>query len=134
MSGKRGNGRDKAPSVREDAQEPPVAAPSEEAGADPGEGALTAVSETSLTVATPYAGVLTLPRDRRRGMRVQSRGRRIVIDPMAPRLDAAADPWQSNPCHQEVKDAEGNGEPNQLRHKGRYVELRHRPAPIMSQP
>jgi len=50
------------------------------------EGALTAISETALTLATPYAGTLVLPRDRRRSMRVQGSGRRIVIDPTAHHL------------------------------------------------
>ena len=61
------------------------------AGGDPGdldmaEGALTAVSEAGLVLATPYAGRLTLPRDRRRWVRVQGNGRRIVIDPTAHHL------------------------------------------------
>jgi hypothetical protein len=60
-------------------------------GSDPSdldviEGALTAVSDTSLTVATPYARVLTLPRDRRRTLRVLGNGHRIVIDPTAHHL------------------------------------------------
>jgi hypothetical protein len=50
------------------------------------EGALTAVSSTALTLATPYAGTLVLPRDRRRTMRIQGSGRRIVIDPTAHHL------------------------------------------------
>jgi hypothetical protein len=50
------------------------------------EGALTAVSDTALTLATPYAGTLVLPRDRRRSVRVQGSGRRIVIDPTAHHL------------------------------------------------
>jgi len=64
LSGKRGNGRDKAPSVREDAQEPPVAAPSEEAGADPGEGALTAVEDEAPAEAPPLSERETLRRER----------------------------------------------------------------------
>jgi hypothetical protein len=61
------------------------------AGSDPSdldsvEGALVAMSDTSLTLKTPYAGTLTLPRDRRRWMRVLSSGRRIVIDPTAHHL------------------------------------------------
>jgi hypothetical protein len=60
-------------------------------GSDPSdldtvEGALTAVSDTSLTLATPYAGVLTLARDRRRSLRVLGSGHRIVIDPTAHHL------------------------------------------------
>jgi hypothetical protein len=61
------------------------------AGDDPSdldaiEGALLAVTDTSLTLATPYAGRLTLPRDRKRSMRIQGSGRRIVIDPTAHHL------------------------------------------------
>jgi hypothetical protein len=60
-------------------------------GDDPGdpdmlEGALTAVSDQSLTLATPYAGTLVLPRDRRRVLRVLGSGRRLVIDPTAHHL------------------------------------------------
>jgi hypothetical protein len=61
------------------------------AGGDPSdmdavEGALTAVSDAALTLETPYAGRLTLPRDRKRWMHVYSTGRRIVIDPTAHHL------------------------------------------------
>jgi hypothetical protein len=61
------------------------------AGGDPTdldaiEGALTAVSTTALTLATPYAGTVVLARDRRRTMQVQGSGRRIVIDPTAHHL------------------------------------------------
>jgi hypothetical protein len=61
------------------------------AGGDPSdldmaEGALTAVSDSALTLATPYAGQLSLPRDRRRSLRVLGSGRRIVIDPTAHHL------------------------------------------------
>jgi hypothetical protein len=61
------------------------------AGGDPSdldavEGALTAVSDTALTLATPYLGTLVLPRDRRRTLQVQGFGRRIVIDPTAHHL------------------------------------------------
>jgi hypothetical protein len=57
-------------------------------GADPSdldvaEGALASVSEAELTLATPYAGELTLRRDRRRALRVVGSGRRIVVDPTA---------------------------------------------------
>jgi hypothetical protein len=50
------------------------------------EGALTAVSSTALTLATPYAGTIVLPRDRRRTLRIQGAGRRIVVDPTAHHL------------------------------------------------
>jgi hypothetical protein len=60
-------------------------------GSDPSdldaiEGALTAVSDKAFVLATPYAGVLTIPRDRHRALRVQGAGRRIVIDPSAHHL------------------------------------------------
>jgi hypothetical protein len=50
------------------------------------EGALTAVNDAGLTLVTPYAGTLFLPRDRGRSMRVLGKGRRIVIDPTAHHL------------------------------------------------
>jgi hypothetical protein len=50
------------------------------------EGALEAVTDSALTLSTPYAGRLTLPRDRKRWVRVFSTGRRIVIDPTAHHL------------------------------------------------
>ncbi len=50
------------------------------------EGALMSISDTSLSVATPYAGVLEIPRDRRRMLRVLGVGRRILIDPTAHHL------------------------------------------------
>jgi hypothetical protein len=66
---------------------------------DQAEGALTAVSDAALTLATPYAGVLTIPRDRLRRLRVLGRGRRLVIDPTTHHLgndiaakDSALDP------------------------------------------
>ena len=48
---------------------------------DQAEGALTAVSDSSFSLDTPYAGTLTIPRDRLRRLRVLGRGRRLVIDP-----------------------------------------------------
>ncbi|HEX8199372.1 MAG TPA: hypothetical protein VF590_02715 [Isosphaeraceae bacterium] len=48
---------------------------------DAAEGALVAVSEESLSLATPYAGTLTVPRDRLRLLQVLGRGRRVVLDP-----------------------------------------------------
>ena len=72
-------------------------------GADPRDldviaGALLALTDASLTVATPYAGDLTLPRDRVKQLKVVGRGARLVVDPhahhlgdeisvVAPRLD-----------------------------------------------
>ena len=50
------------------------------------EGALTAITSTDLTVATPYAGTLVIPRARMVKLRVIGQGRRIVIDPMAHHL------------------------------------------------
>lgn len=64
------------------------------------EGALLAVSDAALTVATPYAGQLTLPRDRRRGMRVIGDGLRIVVDPTAHHLGdniSTSPPWLDPP-------------------------------------
>ena len=64
MSSKRGNGRDKAPSVREEATDAPAAAPSEEGGSDPGEGALTAVDDEAPGGAAPSDELLALRRER----------------------------------------------------------------------
>ncbi len=50
------------------------------------EGALLAASEESLTLATPYAGTLTIPRRRLRRLAVIGRGRRIVLDVAAHHL------------------------------------------------
>ena len=47
---------------------------------DQAEGALTGLSDLSATLATPFAGVLTIPRDRIRRLHVLGRGRRIVLD------------------------------------------------------
>jgi hypothetical protein len=44
------------------------------------EGALQEVSPTSISIATPYAGVLRIPRDRVRTITIVGRGRRILID------------------------------------------------------
>lgn len=44
------------------------------------EGALAAVSRDALTIKTPYAGTLTIPRDELTRLRIQGRGRRQVID------------------------------------------------------
>ncbi len=55
-------------------------------GNDPGdvdfaEGALIELGEKAIRLATPYAGVLVIPRDRLVALGIQGRGRRIVIDP-----------------------------------------------------
>ena len=50
------------------------------------EGALTALSDQALQLATPYSGILTIPRDRLRKLVVLGEGRRLVIDPAAHHL------------------------------------------------
>jgi len=60
-------------------------------GADPRdldrvEGALTAATPEALTLETPYAGTLTIPRDRLRRLKALGMMRRLVIDPMAHHL------------------------------------------------
>ena len=50
------------------------------------EGALLAATDAALTVATPYAGDLAIPRDRLRRLKVVGRGTRIVVDPHAHHL------------------------------------------------
>ena len=50
------------------------------------EGAVTAVSDSEITVATPYSGVLSIPRELVRRLLVQSSGRRYVIDATAHHL------------------------------------------------
>jgi hypothetical protein len=50
------------------------------------EGALTSVTEHAIGVATPYAGVLSIPLPLLRKLVVQGHGRRIVIDPAAHHL------------------------------------------------
>ena len=45
------------------------------------EGALTSVSDKAITLATPYAGVLSIPLEAVRKLVVQGQGRRLVIDP-----------------------------------------------------
>jgi hypothetical protein len=47
------------------------------------EAAVTALSETTLTLATPYAGTLTIPHTRMKSMTVLGEGSRIVIDATA---------------------------------------------------
>jgi hypothetical protein len=53
---------------------------------DQAEGALIAVSDAAFTLATPYAGTLTIPRDRLRKLHVLGKARRLVLDPHAHHL------------------------------------------------
>jgi hypothetical protein len=53
---------------------------------DQADGALVGLSDSALTLATPYAGTLAVPRDRLVSLRVVGRGRRLVIDPTAHHL------------------------------------------------
>ena len=53
---------------------------------DEAEGALTQLTDTTLSLATPYAGTLTIPRNRMVGLLVLGLGRRIVIDGTAHHL------------------------------------------------
>ncbi len=50
------------------------------------EGAVVGLSSETLRLATPYAGTLTIPRERITSLHVFGHGRRIVIDPMAHHL------------------------------------------------
>jgi hypothetical protein len=50
------------------------------------EGALTSLSDTAVTLATPYSGTLTIPRGHLRALFVLGHGRRLVIDPAAHHL------------------------------------------------
>jgi hypothetical protein len=45
------------------------------------EGAVASLSPTTITLATPYAGSVGVPRERLTSLRVLGRGRRLVIDP-----------------------------------------------------
>ena len=53
---------------------------------DHAEGAITAISDSAITLVTPYAGTLTVPRDRLAFLRVLDRGWLRVIDPCAHHL------------------------------------------------
>lgn len=57
-----------------------------ERAADFAEGAVEALSDASLTLATPYLGTLTIPRDRLIRLQVLEPGLRLVIDPSAHHL------------------------------------------------
>jgi hypothetical protein len=50
------------------------------------EGAIISASDKNVTLATPYAGVLAVPRERIRKLVVRGHGRRILIDPAAHHL------------------------------------------------
>lgn len=50
------------------------------------EGAVEALNETALVLATPYSGTLTIPRDRLVRLTVQEPGLRLVIDPCSRHL------------------------------------------------
>lgn len=54
--------------------------------ADFAEGAVEAFSDASITLATPYLGTLTIPRDRLTRIRVLDPGLRLMIDPTAHHL------------------------------------------------
>jgi len=60
----------------------------DEPGAEPdfAEGAVEALTDAALTLATPYAGTLEIPRDRLVRLRVQEPGLRLVVDPCAHHL------------------------------------------------
>jgi hypothetical protein len=53
---------------------------------DYAEGAITAICDSAITLATPYAGTLTIPRDRLARLRVLDRGWQLVLDPSAHHL------------------------------------------------
>jgi hypothetical protein len=50
------------------------------------EGALLSVNDSAFTLATPYSGDLTIPRDRLRRLKVLGQARRIVLDPSSHHL------------------------------------------------
>ena len=50
------------------------------------EGALLAVTDAAFTLATPFAGDLTIPRDRLRRLKVLGNARRIILDPSSHHL------------------------------------------------
>jgi hypothetical protein len=69
--------------VRAQWQSAPGDAPADD---DFAEGALAAVSEKTITVSTPYSGVLSIPRELVRKLVVLGRGRRLLIDSAAHHL------------------------------------------------
>jgi hypothetical protein len=65
------------------------AAPGESSQAralDHAEGVVTRISETAITILTPYAGTLTIPRDLLTRLRILDRGWQLVIDPSSHHL------------------------------------------------
>ncbi len=58
--------------------------PNESRDLDHAEGAVTAVSDYAITLATPYAGMLTIPMDRLVRLSVLGHGWQQVIDPCRP--------------------------------------------------
>jgi hypothetical protein len=66
---------------------------------DQAEGALLTLNDTSLTLATPYAGDLVIPRERLRKLKPLGRGRRIVLDATAHHLgnNVSKDPQPLDP-------------------------------------
>jgi hypothetical protein len=64
------------------------------------EGALTAVTDGAFTVATPFAGTLTVPRDQVRRLQVLGPARRIVLDATAHHLGDSIFPNLDPPQHQ----------------------------------
>jgi hypothetical protein len=64
------------------------------------EGALLAINDDTFTLATPYSGELTVPRDRLRKLKVLGNGRRIVLDDTAHHLgnnDTSKEPHVLDP-------------------------------------
>jgi hypothetical protein len=58
------------------------------------DGALSALTDKALTLTTPYAGVLSIPREQLRSIVIHGQGRRLVIDPAAHHL---GDEFSSSP-------------------------------------
>jgi hypothetical protein len=80
--------------------------PGEEAdNTDFAEGALESVTDQAVTLATPYAGLLSVPRDRMRKLIVRSRARRYVIDPAAHHM---GDEYSKSAPHLDPRQPEGN--------------------------
>jgi hypothetical protein len=64
------------------------------------EGAMTGLTDSELSIATPYVGTVVIPRTRLTALRVVGRGRRLVIDPTAHHLGneiSATDPFIDPP-------------------------------------
>jgi hypothetical protein len=69
------------------------------------EGALMSITDQSITLATPYAGSLSIPRDLLRKLIVQGYGRRMLIDPAAHHL---GDEYSSSPPVLDPPQPEGD--------------------------